>query len=195
MSYLRGVRKVDSDDESGDASSVTSTPSSFRSKSFHHSIFDISEINDYSLIDVISGKTRIRMLCPFESKLIRPVSFAEVLLLRIVKETGMKPLTNRPVVHSFPAEGDFTHGETAVWVLETSHISYHSFAEKGGFALDMFSCSPYDPTDVRKVIIDTLNKYGSREIVIPAEEIEAEEAAVFNVKPHFKVAELVIERF
>lgn len=64
---------------------------------------------------------------------------------------GMTPIT-QPYV--FPYEGLIPEdkGITGVVIIAESHISIHSFEEKGWCFIDIFSCKPFDVDNAIKCI-------------------------------------------
>jgi S-adenosylmethionine decarboxylase len=56
-----------------------------------------------------------------------------------------------------------THGITAVALLAESHMSFHSWPERGYAALDVFVCGPCDPYRVLPVLREA---FRPRELVV-----------------------------
>lgn len=51
-------------------------------------------------------------------------------------------------------------GYTGVIVLAESHLSIHTWPEKGFAAIDVFMCGNCDPQDTLQKIVDTFNPIG-----------------------------------
>jgi S-adenosylmethionine decarboxylase len=56
---------------------------------------------------------------------------------RVVEELGLHPL-QQPVWHVFPGHG----GITGILLLSESHLTCHTFPERGFAAFDLFCCVP-----------------------------------------------------
>ena len=72
-------------------------------------------------------------------------SFAKTLVQRI----DMVPYGEPQVVHF--GSGDKS-GYTLVQLIETSNITAHFCEETNDMYLDVFSCKPFNPSDVEKVV-------------------------------------------
>lgn len=55
----------------------------------------------------------------------------------IVAHAGLRPI-GRPAWHQFPTTG----GVTAVWMLQESHLTIHTFPEFASASLNLFCCTP-----------------------------------------------------
>ncbi len=55
----------------------------------------------------------------------------------IVDRAGLHPI-GRPAWHQFPTTG----GVTAVWMLQESHLTIHTFPEFASANLNLFCCTP-----------------------------------------------------
>ena len=55
----------------------------------------------------------------------------------IVDRVGLRPI-GRPAWHQFPTTG----GVTAVWMLQESHLTVHTFPEFASASLNLFCCTP-----------------------------------------------------
>jgi len=55
----------------------------------------------------------------------------------IVDRVGLRPI-GRPAWHQFPTTG----GVTAVWMLQESHLTIHTFPEFASASLNLFCCRP-----------------------------------------------------
>jgi len=55
----------------------------------------------------------------------------------IVSQVGLRPI-GRPAWHQFPHTG----GVTAVWMLQESHLTVHTFPEFASASLNLFCCTP-----------------------------------------------------
>jgi S-adenosylmethionine decarboxylase len=60
-----------------------------------------------------------------------------VLFQTIVDRVGLRPI-GRPAWHQFPTTG----GVTAVWMLQESHLTIHTFPEFASASLNLFCCTP-----------------------------------------------------
>lgn len=67
----------------------------------------------------------------------------------LVKEIDMVPYGEPQVVHF--GSGDKS-GYTLVQLIETSNITAHFCEETNDMYLDVFSCKPFNPSDVEKVV-------------------------------------------
>lgn len=69
------------------------------------------------------------------------------LLNRLPDVIGMTKIT-QPYVFPYycgrPEAGDSEWGITGVVIIAESHISIHTYPEKGIFFMDVFSCKPFD---------------------------------------------------
>ena len=68
---------------------------------------------------------------------------------QVADKVGLKILGSRS--HSFDP-----HGQTAVFLLSESHMSFHTWPEKRFIAFDLFSCGndPYLSVDILNKIFD-----------------------------------------
>ena len=64
----------------------------------------------------------------------------------------------RPIWHQFPG----THGLTAVWMLQESHLTIHTFPEFGSANLNLFCCSTRRGPTGRRLVRDPLSGSGLR---------------------------------
>lgn len=95
---------------------------------------------------------------------------------RVCSLTQLKPLGDL-VMHEFEKDeiNGFEPGLTAFQILAESHISYHSYVEERGFALDIYSCHDFDVDSVRQLITDVFgdqirsSRVVSRELPPPPE--------------------------
>jgi S-adenosylmethionine decarboxylase len=55
----------------------------------------------------------------------------------IVEQVGLRPI-GRPAWHQFPTTG----GVTAIWMLQESHLTIHTFPEFASASLNLFCCTP-----------------------------------------------------
>jgi len=61
----------------------------------------------------------------------------------IVQKIGMK-LIDGPFITKYDAQDEADSGITGVAILAESHIAVHTWPNKGYFAIDIFSCKPFD---------------------------------------------------
>lgn len=71
-------------------------------------------------------------------------------LVDAARVCGLTPVAG-PVMHEFPGGG-----VTGFILLSESHLSLHSYPEKGFLALDLFTCGGSDPRDGLAVFRDRL---------------------------------------
>ena len=88
----------------------------------------------------------------------------ESMLTSLVDELGMRLLGQPQMfeveqeiaklnVEPFEDEG----GVTDIAVLSTSHISVHTWPLQREFVMDVYSCRPFDPDDVRRALLSDLS--------------------------------------
>jgi len=69
----------------------------------------------------------------------------------IVERVGLRPI-GRPVWHQFPTTG----GVTAVWMLQESHLTIHTFPEFASASLNLFCCTVRPCPDWSGLLAPTL---------------------------------------
>jgi S-adenosylmethionine decarboxylase len=69
----------------------------------------------------------------------------------IVDRVGLRPI-GRPAWHQFPTTG----GVTAVWMLQESHLTIHTFPEFASASLNLFCCTPRACPDWRTLLAPAL---------------------------------------
>jgi S-adenosylmethionine decarboxylase len=74
----------------------------------------------------------------------------------IVEHARLNPI-DRPVWHQFPFPG----GLTAIWMLQESHLTIHTFPEFGSASLNLFCCTPRQCPDWQRLLHEGL---GAREV-------------------------------
>jgi S-adenosylmethionine decarboxylase len=79
------------------------------------------------------------------------VKAVEKLLNELVEKVGMTKLSV-PTVLFHNAENIENSGVTGIILLSESHITIHTFSNRGEFYMDLFSCKPYDVKIVRDYI-------------------------------------------
>lgn len=80
--------------------------------------------------------------CPAE--LLASVSHVRQFLQDMPDLIGMTPIS-QPLVLKFDVLPDFDEsGVTGIIVIAQSHISIHTYPEKGFFTTDIYSCAPFD---------------------------------------------------
>lgn len=75
------------------------------------------------------------------------------LLNDLVDMVGMKKLSNAKVVF-YEAEKPINSGVTGIILLNESHISIHTYSNRDEIYMDIFSCRPFDPDNVKKYLKD-----------------------------------------
>jgi S-adenosylmethionine decarboxylase len=75
------------------------------------------------------------------------------LLVELVESVKMKRLSE-PFVVFHNAENYQNSGVTGIILLSESHVSIHTFSNRGEIYMDLFSCKPYDVEIIRKKIVD-----------------------------------------
>ena len=66
---------------------------------------------------------------------------------------GMTPIT-QPYVFPYSGLVPEDRGITGIVIIAESHLSIHSFEDKGYTFIDMFSCKPFDVERAERYIID-----------------------------------------
>lgn len=66
---------------------------------------------------------------------------------------GMTPIT-QPYVFPYSGLVPEDKGITGIVIIAESHLSIHSFEDKGYTFIDMFSCKPFDVEKAEKYIMD-----------------------------------------
>jgi len=82
------------------------------------------------------------------------------MLLDLVRMAGMNKLSE-PTVVFHNAKNKLNSGVTGIILLSESHISIHTYSERGDIYMDMFSCRPFD-VDIVKAYVTEL--FGMAEI-------------------------------
>jgi S-adenosylmethionine decarboxylase len=68
-------------------------------------------------------------------------------LVSLVRKIGMKVVTG-PLLASEDGGTETTYGHSAVVILSESHASVHTYPRRGELFLDVFSCRPFDQSNV-----------------------------------------------
>jgi S-adenosylmethionine decarboxylase len=76
---------------------------------------------------------------------------------RIVARVRLRPV-GPPLCHQFPG----TNGLTAVWMLQESHLTIHTFPEFGSASLNLFCCTARPAPDWVELVRDPLEGTGLR---------------------------------
>ncbi len=76
---------------------------------------------------------------------------------RIVARMRLRPV-GRPLVHQFPG----TNGLTAVWMLQESHLTIHTFPEFASASLNLFCCTARPAPDWADLVGAPLQGRGLR---------------------------------
>ena len=66
---------------------------------------------------------------------------------------GMTPIT-QPYVFPYSGLVPEDRGITGIVIIAESHLSIHSFEDKGYTFIDMFSCKPFDVEKAEKYILE-----------------------------------------
>lgn len=94
---------------------------------------------------------RYHLILDFEgcdSKKLEDVDLFYNLLDELPEEVGMKKL-----ILPYVVKGKFYPGVTGFVIIETSHLSFHSFSETGQLKFDLFSCKAYDAEKIEKELM------------------------------------------
>jgi len=75
------------------------------------------------------------------------------LLKKLPEMIGMTPIT-QPYVFPYSGLVPEDKGITGIVIIAESHLSIHSFEEKGHTFIDMFSCKPFDTDFALKFILE-----------------------------------------
>jgi len=75
------------------------------------------------------------------------------LLKKLPEMIGMTPIT-QPYVFPYSGLVPEDKGITGIVIIAESHLSIHSFEEKGYTFIDIFSCKPFDTTEAEKLIVE-----------------------------------------
>ena len=92
----------------------------------------------------------------------------------IVARVGLTPI-GQPVWHQFPHTG----GVTAVWMLQESHLTIHTFPEFASASLNLFCCTPRPCPDWPALLASSIG----RECSLRVTECERAYAAVSGQSP------------
>lgn len=65
------------------------------------------------------------------------------LIIWLMVALDLNPIGPTSLIH-FPADANHERGLTAFQILSESHFSYHSYSERDGFAIDLYSCKPFN---------------------------------------------------
>jgi S-adenosylmethionine/arginine decarboxylase-like enzyme len=81
-------------------------------------------------------------------------------IVELCNRVGLTPLDEKPHIYKLeaPPDSHFVDGYTGVFVLKESHITFHTFSEVAGFALDIFSCKKFLQGDALKFIDETFGR-------------------------------------
>ncbi len=75
------------------------------------------------------------------------------MLLDLVRMAGMNRLS-APTVVFHDAKNRLNSGVTGIILLSESHISIHTYSERGDIYMDMFSCRPFDVNVVKAYVTE-----------------------------------------
>lgn len=87
------------------------------------------------------GRHLLADLWGIEAARLRDAALLRACLVDAAKVCGLTPVA-APVMYEFPGGG-----VTGFILLSESHLSLHSYPEKGYLALDLFTCGKADPRD------------------------------------------------
>ena len=96
-------------------------------------------------IEVPSGSAWLVDAYGCDPERLRSTAGLEALFGGIVADLGLHPI-GPPRWHVFPSPG----GVTGFLLLSESHLSVHTFPERGFAALDLYCCRPRPPWDFTK---------------------------------------------
>jgi len=74
--------------------------------------------------------------------------FSTKYLTKCRKKIGMKKL-----ILPYVIQGIYYPGVTGFVIIETSHLSFHSFSHTGQLMFDLFSCQPYDSNKIEEELV------------------------------------------
>jgi S-adenosylmethionine decarboxylase len=74
-------------------------------------------------------------------------------LKKLPEMIGMTPIT-QPYVFPYSGLVPEDRGITGIVIIAESHLSIHSFEDKGYTFIDMFSCKPFDVEKAEKFIME-----------------------------------------
>ena len=77
-------------------------------------------------------------------------------LVELCKKIGMRAISE-PIVVEHNAPDPDESGITGMILIAESHISIHTYPEKGYFAFDIFSCKEFDIKEVERSVKNTFN--------------------------------------
>jgi len=87
------------------------------------------------------GRHLLADLWEIDAAHLRDAALLRSCLLEAARVCKLTPVA-QPVMHEFPGGG-----VTGFLLLSESHLSLHSYPEKGYLALDLFTCGDSDPRD------------------------------------------------
>lgn len=97
------------------------------------------------------GKHLILDLKFFDKKLMEDKEFIRQLINTCVEKINMNKLIEPIVLEGAP----YNAGVTAFVIIETSHISIHTFSDRNKIAFDLYSCQDYDDRVVRDYLVNS----------------------------------------
>lgn len=86
--------------------------------------------------------------------------FGSVELVREIIENIVKKLSFTKLSETIVVKGNVLEGVTGFVVIETSHVSVHTFADDKLVAMDVYSCKDFN----HEAVLDILEGYGVRDI-------------------------------
>ena len=108
--------------------------------------------------------TQVKVLGRAPEAVLADPNRIETLLRALVDKLGMR-LLGAPHMYEVPLEieklgvepFEDEGGVTGIAVLSTSHISVHTWPLQREFVMDVYSCRPFDPDDVRRALLSDLS--------------------------------------
>jgi S-adenosylmethionine decarboxylase len=88
-----------------------------------------------------------------EKELLQDYNLHFELLRELPEMIGMTPIT-QPYVFPYSGLVPEDRGITGIVIIAESHLSIHSFEDKGYTFVDMFSCKPFDVEKAENYIIN-----------------------------------------
>ena len=108
------------------------------------------------------------------------------LLKELPEMIGMTPIT-QPYVFPYSGLVPEDRGITGIVIIAESHLSVHSFEDKGYTFIDMFSCKPFDVEKAEKFIIDLFKpEKVERNLIQRGKDFPREDLSMNEPPPYFE---------
>ncbi len=104
------------------------------------------------------GKHLLLDLKYFDKEVMNSKEEIKDVLNNCVSKISMTPLIEPVVVDG----AEHNKGVTSFVIIETSHISIHTFSDKDKIAFDLYSCKDYDENRIIEYLLD---KFKDSEII------------------------------